>query len=120
MVFFSRRFIAFARMTSKCFLSFLSSCQHIPLCEETCGGGGGEAGGAEAGGRSHRRDESSHGGADQTVLQSGGRHDPAAAQTAGLRLCAGKGLSHRGLRNQNMSLSCELLSWLSWIKRATL
>ena len=70
--------------------SALPSGQHVPLREEACGGDGGETCGAEAGGRRHRRDEGSHGRAPQAVLQPGGGHDPAAAQTAGLCLCTGR------------------------------
>lgn len=68
------------------------SCQHLPLRQEARGGGGREARGAQTGGRGHRRDEGADGGADQALLQSGGGHDPAAAQAAGLRLRAGTAL----------------------------
>lgn len=81
-------------MTSVLALRSFPSCQHIPICEEARGAGRGEACGAQAGGRGHRRDEGANSRADQAVLQPGGGHDPAAAQTAGLRLGAGDGSAH--------------------------
>lgn len=72
----------------------ISSYKHLPVCEEARGGGGREAGRPETRGCGHRRDEGSDGGADQALLQPGGGHDSAAAQTAGLRFCAGEGFRH--------------------------
>lgn len=72
----------------------IHSDKHFSLCKEENRGGWGEALGAETHWCGHRWDAGSQHWAQQALLQPGSGHDPAAAQTPGLRQCAGPDSQH--------------------------